>query len=198
MASQDNHPPDFNLCGKLLLAMPSMGDPRFQRAVILICAHDENGAMGLVINNPLANVSFSHLLQQLGIISDIEVDLSAPQQWPVMNGGPVETSRGFILHSSDFKRTGTVRVDNNFSISGTIDALKECARGRGPKDALFILGYAGWGSGQIEQELQQNAWLMAEPDPAVIFHKAPDVKWGLAVNSLGFDPAMLSLTTGSA
>lgn len=187
----------FDLSGKLLLAMPSIGDPRFQKAVILICAHDENGAMGLVINHTISDMAFPDLLEQLGISSEITIDPSK-LALPVMSGGPVESARGFLLHSNEFTQKGTVQVDADYSITGTVEALRELANGNGPEQALFILGYAGWSKGQLEQELQQNAWLMVDPDPAIIFHDKPDEKWDMAIAKLGFDPTMLSMQAGRA
>ncbi len=185
------------LTGKLLLAMPAIGDPRFHRSVIYVCAHDENGAMGLVINYPAPALKFASLLEQLGISSDIEVDVK-DLDLPVLNGGPVETSRGFLLHSNDFIQEDTVNVDDDFSITGTTDALKAVADGQGPDKALFILGYAGWTPGQLEQELQQNAWLVVDPDPTLIFASNAEDKWMMAMDKLGLDPALLSGEMGSA
>lgn len=185
------------LTGKLLLAMPAMGDPRFHRAVIFICAHDENGAMGLVINHVLPGFEFGKLLSQLGIASDIEVDLKKISV-PVMSGGPVEAARGFVLHSGDFSRKDTVRIDDLYSVTGTVEALKDIASGNGPDNMLFILGYAGWSAGQLDSEMQQNAWLVVDPDPLLIFHASPDKKWDMAIEKLGIDPLMLSSESGRA
>lgn len=189
--SNDNSP---YLTGKLLLAMPLMSDPRFERAVIFMCAHDENGAMGLVINRSLPDISFDRLLDQLDIKSDIEVRLKDP----VMNGGPVETQRGFLLHSNDFEQDDTIKINERFSVTGTLDALRKVAGGEGPEKRLFILGYAGWGAGQLEKEIQDNVWLVSEPDPSIIFDQNHDAKWGSAVGKMGFDPAMLSGDAGHA
>ena len=197
MASDIQNDDEFKLNGKLLIAMPSIGDPRFQKAVILVCAHDENGAMGLVINHQLPGLKFPELLNQLGIASEIQIDAKA-LALPVISGGPVESARGFLLHTNDFQQAGTVVVDQEFCITGTVEALKELARGNGPDHALFILGYAGWGRGQLEHELQQNAWLMVEPDAEIIFHSKLDEKWEMAAAKLGFDPAMLSGQSGTA
>lgn len=194
MAQEDNN---SYLAGKLLLAMPAMGDPRFHRAVIYLCAHDENGAMGLVINHLLPDVEFEDLLEQLGIESNIEVTLG-PDEVPVMAGGPVEAARGFLLHSNDFTQPDTIQIDSSCSVTGTIDALKEVATGKGPEQILFILGYAGWGAGQLDREIQDNAWLVVDPDPAIIFHPDAEEKWTLAVKKLGFDPAQLSAEAGRA
>lgn len=185
------------LIGKLLLAMPSMTDPRFHRAVILLCAHDANGAMGLVINHPAQDVKFADLLKQLKIASDIELG-SSQVSLPVISGGPVEKGRGFILHGSNFAQKDTVKVDEQFSVTGTLDGLQAVANGQGPKPALFILGYAGWNAGQLDAELQQNAWLVSDPNPDLVFRTNPEDQWSLAVSSLGFDPGMLSGVAGRA
>lgn len=182
------------LAGRLLLAMPAMGDPRFHKAVIYMCAHDENGAMGLVINHALPGVDLSQLLEQLNITPDKE----RTSDKPVMSGGPVETARGFVLHSNDFSQSDTIRIDDNFSVTGTIDALKAIASGEGPDNMLFILGYAGWSAGQLDQEIQQNAWLIADPDPDLIFAASPEEKWTRAIKKLGIDPGMLSGEAGRA
>lgn len=181
------------LTGRLLLAMPQMGDPRFERAVIFMCAHDENGAMGLVINNVLPGVDLSELLTQL----DIPAPKSAPGG-PVMSGGPVETARGFVLHSADFSQPETVKVGTDIGVTGTIDALKAIAAGQGPQNMLFMLGYAGWGAGQLDQEMQQNAWLVADADNDILFKTPPENKWDRAVKKIGIDPGMLSGAAGRA
>lgn len=189
--------PDSSLAGKLLLAMPALGDPRFHHAVIFMCAHDKNGAMGLVINHTLPGIAFGGLLDQLQVSSDIRVDLRALSM-PVMAGGPVEGARGFILHSKDFTQRETVAVGASYAVTGTIEALRAIAAGNGPQDLLFILGYAGWGPGQLDREIQDNSWLVADADPDLIFHVAPDEKWQAAIQKLGFDPAMLSTEAGRA
>lgn len=194
MASDDRK---SYMTGKLLLAMPSIGDQRFDRAVIFVCAHDEEGAMGLVINNTMQGIEFSELVGQLKFESDIKVKFEE-MNLPVMSGGPVETARGFLLHSSDFKRDDTMKVDEEFGVTGTVDALKDVACGQGPKDLLFMLGYAGWDAGQLDAELQQNAWLVVDADPALIFEGEPQEKWSRAINKLGIDPAMLSSSVGRA
>ncbi|MFP4314142.1 MAG: YqgE/AlgH family protein [Alphaproteobacteria bacterium] len=185
------------MAGKLLLAMPTMGDFRFEKSVIYICAHDEQGAMGLVINNPLPEIDFKDLLAELKIASNIELDPKAISI-PVMNGGPVEGARGFLLHSSDFHVKDTIKVDKEISVTGTLDALKDLATGHGPQDKLFILGYAGWGAGQLDEELQKNAWLVVDADPELVFHSSLEEKWDMALKKLGIDPSMLSATGGSA
>ena len=161
---------DHYLAGKLLLAMPSMGDPRFHRAVIFICSHDEEGAMGLVVNHTMPGIEFNDLVGQLKLESDIKVDFEE-LNLPVMYGGPVETARGFLLHSGDFSREDTMKINKSYGVTGTVDALKDIASGDKPENLLFILGYAGWEAGQLDSELQQNAWLVADSDPDLIFGK---------------------------
>jgi putative transcriptional regulator len=187
---------DF-LTGRLLLAMPSMGDPRFHKAVILLCAHDENGAMGLVINHMLPGLDMSELMKQLNIDPDSSLN-AATSNAPVFSGGPVETARGFILHSNDFSEQDTIQVNENLSVTGTVDALKAIATGDGPDNMLFILGYAGWSPGQLDTEIHENVWLVADPDPELIFSPNIESKWDAAVKKLGIDPGMLSSTAGRA
>lgn len=201
--SKDTDPKDgqirkdpASLAGRLLLAMPAMGDPRFHKAVIYVCAHDENGAMGLVVNQRLPGVDLRQLLLQL----DIPPGAAAPDaaKTPVMSGGPVESARGFVLHSSEFRHPDTIRIDDSFSVTGTIDALKAIASGHGPRDMLFILGYAGWSPGQLDREIQDNAWLIADADPSLVFAADPGEKWDRVIGRLGIDPGMLSGAAGHA
>lgn len=185
------------MTGRLLLAMPGMGDPRFHKAVIYVCAHDENGAMGLMINSVLPGVDLSELLSQLDIDVGSEIKEKSSDM-PVLSGGPVETARGFVLHSSDFCQDDTIEINDKVGVTGTIDALKAIASGKGPEQMLFLLGYAGWSKGQLDQEIQQNAWLITDADSELIFAATPEEKWDLAVKKLGVDPAMLSAVAGSA
>ena len=191
MAEKD----DKYLTGRVLLATPSMGDPRFHKAVIYVCAHDEHGAMGLVINHHLPGVDMKDLLKQLEIEKTTD---SAIDDIPVLSGGPVETARGFVLHSTDFEQGETIKINKDFSVTGTIDALKAIANGEGPEDLLFILGYAGWDAGQLDRELQDNAWLVLDPDKALIFAHTADDMWHKAIEKIGIDPGMLSGTSGRA
>jgi len=185
------------LTGKLLLAMPSIGDPRFDHAVVYICAHDENGAMGLVVNQDAPGVRFDKVLEQLGISSEISIDYSKlPKK--VMHGGPVDPGRGFLLHTSEFNQKDTIKIDDHYGVTGTIDALQDIACGKGPEKFLFILGYAGWTTGQLEDEIKQNAWLVADPDEEIIFKADMHEKWKKAVSTLGFDPLMLTSDAGRA
>ena len=185
------------LTGKLLLAMPSMKDPRFHNAVIYMCSHDEQGAMGLVINHVVPGMDFKDILKELPIESEIEIDPAA-LSIPIMLGGPVDTGRGFLLHSSDFSDAQTIIVDQDFSVTATLDAIRAVAAGEGPDKKLFILGYAGWSAGQLDEEIQGNSWLVADAEPALIFNAPNGEKWHKAVSGLGFDPAMLSSDTGHA
>ena len=189
---------DNYLAGRLLLAMPQMGDPRFYKAVIFICAHDAEGAMGLVVNQALPGLDLRQLLQQMKIDLHANNDAGQQKNLPVMSGGPVEAARGFILHSSDFKRPDTIKVCEDICVTGTIDALKTIATGEGPDKMLFVLGYAGWGAGQLDQEMQQNAWLVTDADHDLIFGPGTDEKWERAVRKIGIDPAMLSGNAGRA
>ncbi len=191
-------PDNSYLAGQLLLAMPGLADPRFHKAVIYICAHDANGAMGLVVNNILPGMELGQLLQQMNLGPAGHTRPPVPRETPVFSGGPVESARGFVLHSTDFLLPDTVRVDDRFSVTGTVDALRAIASGKGPSQLLFALGYSGWTAGQLEQELQQNSWLNVDADPNLIFHASPEEKWGLAIAKLGIDPANLSGVGGRA
>jgi putative transcriptional regulator len=176
---------------KLLLAMPSMTDPRFERSVIYVCSHESSGAMGLVINRPSENMTFKGLLDQLTIETEAEVaDVS------VHAGGPVEPGRGFVLHSADYVQDSTMIVSQTLALTATVDVLKALAAGNGPANHLLALGYAGWGQGQLEQEIQSNSWMITEADDEVIFHTELEQKWPRAMAMLGVDVAMLSLEAG--
>jgi len=180
------------LDGQLLIAMPTMGDPRFAKSVIYLCAHSSDGAVGLVINKSFESLTFSDLLEQL------EIDAGDPDPTPVHFGGPVESQRGFVLHSSDFVEDGTLVVDGEIALTATIDILRAIVSGDGPQDILLALGYAGWGPGQLEAEFQDNAWLTAPADKAIIFDPNLETKWDRALAILGIDKAMLSGTAGRA
>lgn len=189
-----SHETPLDLTGKMLIAMPGMGDPMFAKSVIFLCAHSDEGAMGLVVNQPTGDVSFDDLLRQLEIsatmpVSDIVVRI----------GGPVEHGRGFVLHSSDW-RTGeaTLSVDERFGMTATLDILDAMANGNGPSDALLALGYSGWGPGQLESEIQRNGWLTTEAAPDIVFARDDSSKWERALATLGVDPLTLSAAAGRA
>ena len=195
--TKDVPPAKTFLTGKILLAMPTMGDPRFHRAVILMCVHDENGAMGLIINHTLPGVDLVHLLEQLNIHPEEGETMKIPNI-PVMSGGPVENARGFILHSKDFQQKDTVPVSDQIAVTGTVDALRAVATGHGPERMIFVLGYAGWTEGQLDQEIQQNTWLVADADPELVFAVSAEEKWNYAIRTMGIDLAMLSGEAGRA
>src|SRR6188768_11472 len=160
------------LDGQMLIAMPSMGDDRFSRSVIYICAHSSDGAMGIIVNQPAANISFADLLVKLDVIpaSDLIELPSSAGGVKVLKGGPVETERGFVLHSNDFFiENSTLPIDDGICLTATLDILKAIARGEGPQSAVLALGYAGWAPGQLENEITENGWLNCDADPELIF-----------------------------
>lgn len=184
----------MELAGKILIAMPGMGDPRFDRSVILLCAHSTEGAMGIIINKPLEDMSFSGLLEHLKIPvapegRDIRVHL----------GGPVERGRGFVLHSPDWQTGGTtLSVPGGFGMTATLDILEALAKGGGPDKALLALGYSGWGPGQLEAEIARNDWLTCDPAEGLVFGGDDRVKWSAALRGMGIDPLTLSAAAGRA
>ncbi|HMO29169.1 YqgE/AlgH family protein [Enterovirga sp.] len=189
------------LDGQMLVAMPGMLDERFQRTVIYLCAHSAEGAMGIVINRRAADLSFPDLLVQLGIIQEGEgIRLpSSVEDMNVLMGGPVETSRGFVLHTPDFFiDDSTLPIDDGICLTATIDILRAIAHGRGPSSAVLALGYAGWSPGQLESEIQANGWLNCPADPTLIFGTGLDAKYDLALRKIGIDLAMLSSEAGHA
>ncbi|MGQ0741756.1 MAG: YqgE/AlgH family protein [Alphaproteobacteria bacterium] len=196
MASKDSKQDQGEsfLEGKLLIAMPGMPDVRFAQTVIYICAHSSKGAMGIVINKPIPGLSFTDLMQQL------EIPLSQQTaDFPVLYGGPMETGRGFVLHSDDYESAeATLPVSEEISLTATIDILRAMADGRGPKKAVFALGYAGWAPGQIENEFQGNGWLHCEADPDLVFNPDLDAKWRTALARLGVGPSGLVSDAGRA
>src|SRR5438128_7404780 len=194
-------PDEGYLDGQLLIAMPVMGDPRFERSVIYMCAHSPEGAMGIIVNHPAGSIDFPQLLMQLDIIKtadQIKVPENAePMQ--VLKGGPVDTGRGFVLHSSDFYiEDATLNIDDGICLTATVDMLKVIARGSGPKHAILALGYAGWAPGQLENEIQHNGWLHRDADADLIFGDDVDEKYQRALRKIGIDLAMLSNEAGHA
>lgn len=179
--------------GQFLAAMPSMGDPRFEKSVIYMCAHSEEGAMGLIVNQPLEELRFPDILDQMGIQSTPACD-----QITVHCGGPVESARGFVLHSSDYQMDGTMVVDEAVALSSTTEVLKAIAFGTGPKKCLMALGYASWGAGQLDEEIMKNAWLNVPADSDLLWSFDDESKWDLALNKLGISPAMLVGDAGHA
>ena len=184
----------MDLCGQLLVAMPGMADPRFERSVILVCAHSPDGAMGLIVNKPVKDLSFDSLLDQL--------DLPKPapgRDIRVHFGGPVERGRGFVLHSPDYDgSSGTIRIGNGLEMTATLDVLEAIAQGEGPSQALLALGYAGWGPGQLETEIARNDWMTGAGKNRLIFASDDASKWAGALRDMGIDPVTLSGTAGRA
>jgi putative transcriptional regulator len=187
--------------GQMLIAMPTMLDERFSRSLIYICAHSSEGAMGIVVNHPAPNINFSDLLVRLDVIPAADlIDLkSRAGGVKVMRGGPVETERGFVLHSSDFFiENSTLPIDDGICLTVTIDILKAIARGRGPASAILALGYAGWAPGQLENEIQGNGWLHCAADAQLIFDADIGSKYERALKKIGIDLGMLSNEAGHA
>lgn len=184
------------LSGKLLLAMPGMADPRFERAVIAMCVHDENGAVGVGIGQKRAGFRFRALLKQL------DIDPGEAPDAAVHHGGPVEPNRGFILHSTDWGGQDTLQVNGPegaiFAMTGTIDVLKAIAEGRGPSRWIASLGYAGWGEGQLDEEMTRHGWFAADASAELLFDTPTDERWAAAFKTAGVDPRLLSSETGAA
>jgi putative transcriptional regulator len=184
---------DGYLTGQLLVAMPQMLDERFAKSVIYLCAHTEDGAMGLVVNKLLENIDFPDLLDQLDLSpapggDDIRVHF----------GGPVESGRGFVLHTSDYVQDATMVIDDQIAMTATTDILREIAEGDGPRNSLLALGYAGWGPGQLDTEIQANGWLSVAADDTLVFGTDPDTIWKDALAKMGIDVSMLSGDAGHA
>jgi putative transcriptional regulator len=196
-----NSPDHGYLDGQLLIAMPVMGDPRFERSVIYMCAHSSEGAMGIMVNRPAGSIDFPELLVQLDIIKEAD-QIKLPEtaeSMKVMKGGPVDTGRGFVLHSSDFYiENATLRIDDGICLTATVDILKAIAKGAGPKHAILALGYAGWAPGQLENEIQGNGWLHCDADQDLIFGGDVEEKYARALRKIGIDPGMLSNDAGHA
>src|SRR6201995_5286351 len=186
---------------QILIAMPVMDDPRFERSVIYLCAHSSEGAMGIIVNRPAGSIDFPGLLVQLDIIKkDDQIKLPEnAESMKVLRGGPVETGRGFVLHSSDFFiKDATLRIDDGICLTATVDILKAIAKGAGPKHAILALGYAGWGPGQLENEIQGNGWLHCDADSDLIFGRDVGEKYDRALRKIGIDVGMLSNEAGHA
>jgi putative transcriptional regulator len=180
--------------GQLLIAMPGISDPRFERALILICAHDEDHAMGLAVNNPVEGLTVPDLLDKL----DIKATIRLPPD-PVLIGGPVETERGFVLHSTDYDGEASLEVGPGVALTATREVLQAMASHNGaPSKSLLALGYAGWGAGQLEDEIKANVWLTCEADDELIFGHDHGKKWARALGKLGVDPERLSSVAGRA
>ena len=193
MTQQPDDADNLYLTGQLLVAMPQMRDPRFARSVIYMCAHSADCAMGLVVNRRVGSITFDDLLQQLNIGPNKRND-----EIRIHFGGPVEQGRGFVLHSSDYLQSGSLRVDDQVALTATLDILKEMAAGGGPRRSLLALGYAGWGPGQLDAEIQANGWLSVSSDEALVFDADLDHKWERAIGKIGIDFSKLSGEAGHA
>ena len=193
IGTTEEGPGETSLTGQVLIAMPSLDDPRFAHSVIYMCAHTADGAMGIVINRPLAQPSFEDLLKQL------EVAPAPPARTiRLCSGGPVDNARGFVLHSADWTGEGSLRVNQDMALTASLDVLKAIAEGGGPIHGLLALGYAGWGPGQLDSEIQQNSWLSAPADTALLFDGPADTAWRRALAKLRIDPMALSGAAGHA
>ncbi len=189
------------LDGQMLVAMPSMNDKRFERSVIYLCAHSEEGAMGIVVNRIAELIDFAELLEQLSLDNEKEgVEGDGGENTPqVLRGGPVEPGRGFVLHSSDyFKSDCTLPISENVCLTATLDILKAIAQGTGPENSILALGYSGWAPGQLEEEIQMNGWLNCPADQELIFGRNLDNKYDQALAKIGVDPHQLSSQAGHA
>lgn len=196
MASTFHPTPDAAegyLAGHLLIAMPGMQDPRFDHSVVCLCAHSSEGAMGVMINRPLAGMVFDDLLRQLKV-----EPLPPARRIRMLSGGPVETGRGFVLHTDDWRTEGSLDFAPGLTLTASTDILAAIAGGGGPRDGVLALGYAGWGPGQLEDEIQRNAWLNVPADAALLFREDLSGSWNAALARLRIDPALLSGTAGHA
>jgi putative transcriptional regulator len=189
------------LDGQMLIATPTLQDERFVRSLIYICAHSSEGAMGIIVNQPAANIKFPDLLVQLDVIPAAELIELPPRAETVrvLKGGPVETGRGFVLHTADFFiENSTLPIDEGICLTATLDILKAIAQGKGPANAILALGYAGWAPGQLETEIHSNGWLHCAPDPDLIFGSNIEAKYDRALKKIGILPGQLSSEVGHA
>ena len=184
---------DGSLAGQLLVAMPQMADPRFARSVVYLCAHSADGAMGLVVNRLIDSLTFQNLLEQIGVEQSAAAD-----DMPIHFGGPVESSRGFVLHTADYVQDSTLVIEDDIALTATMDVLKAIARGEGPQRRVLALGYAGWGAGQLDAEIQANGWLLVPADLDLVFDDDNDSKWERAMAKIGIDLSLLSSEAGHA
>ena len=193
--------PAATLVGRFLVAAPSMPDERFQRSVVFICKHDGDGALGIIVNNKVDDLALGQVYKQLGIDGPKTANLQ-----PVLFGGPVETARGLVLHSAEYKRDETLMIEGGLALTASLEILRDMASGSGPQRAWLALGHSGWSPGQLDREMQDNAWLVVDGDPALVFDIDLDAKWQRALDRLGskggpggrFDPASFSHQSGRA
>jgi putative transcriptional regulator len=190
MMTQTNF--DVSLAGRMLLAMPDMPDPRFARSVILLCVHDDGGALGIALDEPMEGIGLHRLLDSF------DIDVLDVADSVVLAGGPVEPRRGFVLHSRDWVGEDSHVVGADIALTGSLEILDAIAAGRGPRDYLVALGYAGWGAGQLERELAAPGWYISMADPKQLFDVDPEQRWATAFELEGIDPAMLASSSGHA
>jgi putative transcriptional regulator len=185
---------ETDLTGKLLIALPGIGDPRFSRSVILLCAHSPDFAMGIVLNNPLDGIRLPELFEQL----EVNTELGVPNS-RVLNGGPVSMERGFVIHTDDVISEGaTLEIDGALCMTATRDMLQMIGSSAAPRKSVIALGYSGWGAGQLEVELAANAWIVGDPDDDIVFGEAYDLKWRHALGRMGIDSGRLQADSGNA
>lgn len=182
-----------SLAGQLLVAMPQMNDPRFAHSVIYLCGHDEQSAMGIVINKTIDSFYFKDLAEQLNIKMD-----NALPQIPIHFGGPVDMTRGFVMHSTDYDHASSILLSEYLALTASLDVLECIAQAQGPSHKMIALGYAGWDALQLDREIQENAWLVVEPDPTLLYETEIDDRWRKALGKLGVDPEFLSTVAGHA
>lgn len=189
-----------SLEGKFLVAMPGMADKRFDKTVIYLCAHSEEGSMGFIINKPLPQPNPEDFFRQLNIILEgEEIDFSnTPLSLGLYNGGPVEPGRGFVLHSSDYEAETTIKVDENVRLTATLEILRKIATSVGPEKFFIALGYSGWSAGQLEEEISANGWLVTEADPEIVFGYKAEEKYDRVMAMMGINPSLLSADAGHA
>lgn len=183
------------LAGKLIIAMPTMSDPRFKRSVVCICAHNEDGAIGIIINKIIESLSFSKIIKQLKLKKN---RTKSDYKDHIYFGGPVETERGFILHSADYSSENSTSINSEISMTASTEILQALIDGNGPNKSIVALGYAGWGPGQLDTEIQSNAWLSVESDLELVFSAKTAEKWDMALEKIGVNPALLSTEAGRA
>lgn len=190
----------MQLEGQFLISMPGIGDPRFERSLIYLCAHSASGAMGFIVNHAVESTDFLALLKQLEIRNENSIANLSPEvsSLPVFRGGPVEQARGFVLHSADYSSESTMQVQEDICLTATLDILKAIADNNGPREKLLVLGYAGWSPGQLEDEIARNGWLTGKASSDILFERQLDQKYDLALKSMGIDEALLSADAGHA
>lgn len=199
MSDEENTPGEMNsLKGSFLIAMPSMLDPRFERSVVFICSHSEQGAMGFVLNKPALEPQFAEILDEIGLEEEATRVRYAESPTQVYSGGPVEPGRGFVLHSLEYGIATSSRIEDLAGITATIEILRAMARGHGPESAIMLLGYAGWGSGQLEEEISNNGWLTAPATREMIFDTPREDLYTAALAAIGVSVELLSGDAGHA